>query len=109
MADLTLPAELVEKLEEFARRENRSVEDLIASLLDEYSARLAYPQTGASDQDVPENSLQSLLDKVLRNPSVWSFGESARYITARSREILNTEYADYLLARMKRPPIPNDE
>ncbi|MBX3082078.1 MAG: hypothetical protein KF716_10630 [Anaerolineae bacterium] len=35
MADLTLSAALIEQLEETARRENRSVESLIASLLSE--------------------------------------------------------------------------
>ena len=163
MADLTLPTELVQQLDAIARRERRTVESLIESLLKEHLARLGdqvvsedkekreallkadrlrlyemarrywrragNPRQAMTDDqseaqfwlfdhegiprlkseqdsvELPENLLQPILDEVALEPSLWSFGDSARYISEKSREILRNEYADYLLARLKRPPV----
>ena len=167
MADLTLPTELVERLDAIARKEQRTVESLIASLLQEHTTHMPdqdvsdnpdqreallkgdrlrlytvarrywrskndprqnmtddemeadfwlIDQDGIprlkSEQDalvLPENPLQTVLDAIALDTPLWSFGDSARNVSERSREILRNEFADYLLARMKRPAAPRDE
>lgn len=163
MADLTLSAALIKQLEETARRENRSVESLIASLLSEHEtqqpsrdstdrqnalresrfrlydvARRFWKKADDSHQymtndeleeqfwlfdqngiprlkseqgtiDVPESPLQSILDSVNNNSAMSSIGEALHDTSARTREILRTEFVDHLLARMNRPAVPRDE
>jgi hypothetical protein len=58
---------------------------------------------------VAENPLQSILDLVALDSAMWSFGDAARHISERSREILRNEFGDYLIAHMKRPAVPRDE
>jgi hypothetical protein len=167
MADLTLPTELVEQLDAIARREQRTVQSLIQSLLTEHTTNIpdqataddpekreallkedrirlynvarrywrgtGDPRQGMTDDeleeqfwlidhegiprlksepdtvDLPENPLQTILDAVALDTPLWMFGESSRTVSERSREILQNEYADYLMARMRRPAVPRDE
>ena len=45
--------------------------------------------------DVPESSLQSIVDSINNNPDVWSFGK-ANLTPERIREIMKTEFVDHV-------------
>jgi len=83
---------LASKIYDIARRENRSVEDVLESLLEE-----RYPQPESDDKPAPGSfaALNWAAQKagIGRNAAQTDTSE-------RSREILETEYADYLKRRM---------
>lgn len=88
MAELIIrDEELVAQLNAIAEREQRSVEEVLGDLLARDSALLNDPKSGTFGMLV-----KSALEMELPfKPSDTS---------ERSREILNTEYADYLKRRM---------
>ena len=96
MTDLVIRDEhLAEQLRAVSQRENRSVEALIASLLEIYHAP-TYPPEEGDEQHILPGSLAALAQAAQK--ARFSSGETD--VTAHSREILKTEYADYLLQRM---------
>lgn len=143
---------LARQLENIARQEQRSVQEVLASMLDQYQSR------GSASDDVPITAREVRLDAYRRARAYWQqVGEAARAglsdaeldeqfwlfdgdgiprlksdqdtvklsqhslrhagrvlneasfrsghndISQRSRDILNSEFADYLLNRMERP------
>jgi hypothetical protein len=90
---LQLPRELEQRLLELAQRENRSPEALMNELLDTYES------THVSDIDEnSENVLLLMASDAIDANLVFTDNDVAR----RSREILDQEYADELLRRMRR-------
>lgn len=90
MAEHTLPAHLIDQLEALARRENRSAGELLESLLNQYVS-------STPDEDIPLGSLAALA----RSAQEADLRSEATDTSERSREILKTEYADYLRRRDK--------
>lgn len=89
MSDIVIPdGKLTRKLREYARRENRSVEEVLESLLEKYGEPEA--------EEAPPGSLALLAQKALEADI-----RSGKPVNtaANSREILHNEYADYLKKR----------
>lgn len=96
MSDLIIHnSKIADRLREIAERDNRSVEDVIANLLEQFE--LQHTDTpDPNETEVPPRSLAAF-EKVARE---MRFKTDQSDISERSREILNTEYAQYLLDRM---------
>ena len=92
MADLMIPDALANRLRDLAQRENRSVADVLETMIEQYEPA-AEPET----EEMAENPL--LLMVQMAEEANLPFSETD--VAERSREILNTEYADYLLKRMR--------
>lgn len=89
MSDLIINDPLAQRLRSLAEREHRSVDEVLETLLDQYPA----------DQDQNEEDDNPLLTMLrLAEAAKLTFTEND--VVDRSREILNTEYPDYLLKRM---------
>lgn len=103
MADLLIPPELAAKLAALAQHEQRTIPELLEAML------AYYPQTAAAAPDVPEAAPDT--DE---NRDVPPLGTGARLLyefdkigfasdltdsVERSREILETEFADYLISK----------
>ena len=92
MAELVIRDErLARKLYDIAHRENRSVEDLLESLLAE-----RYPQ---SSDDRPAPGTFAALNWAAQKAGIGR-DASPTDTSEHSREILETEYTDYLKRRM---------
>jgi hypothetical protein len=86
MADLVIRNDrIVTQLNKIAQRENRSVEDVLASLLATYN--LNSPVARGTLADLAKSTIQTNMRSKPTDTS------------AKSREILNSEYADYLKRR----------
>jgi hypothetical protein len=85
MSDLLIEGEIADQLRNLAQREHRSVEAVLKTLLERYD-------------DSAASSTLAQLAQTLDNADFHSGqGDTA----ARSREILETEYADYLIHRKR--------
>ena len=91
MTDFTLPEEFAERVQKVANRQNRSAAEVLEELFDD---KYGEDQTDNEPDDNP----------LLR---IWEMAQEANIpfkehdLSVRSREILESEYADYLLKRMR--------
>lgn len=92
MAIIQLPETLAQQLESIAKQQNRSVADLLQSFVEQFPN----PET---NDDLPPNAMIRLA-KTAQN---MTFAALHTDVAQNSRAILETEYADYLAKRMKRP------
>jgi hypothetical protein len=90
MAEHTLPTYLIDQLEALARRENRTAGELLASLLTQYIASTAA-------EDIPPGSLAALA----RSAQEADLRSETTDTSEHSREILKSEFTDYLRRRDK--------
>ncbi len=82
---INIPEDVAQRLQQLAARENTSVGDLLKTLLNRYTA---------------ESSSGTLAD-LAQNAREAGLASSQQVDTAKhSREILNTEFADYLKQRI---------
>jgi len=91
MADI-LREDLLQKLNDLARQSGRSVDDLVEDMLNRYTME---SQDGSA---YPDGSLAALAQNALEADIHTGASDTAE----RSREILNTEFVDYLKGRMTR-------
>ncbi len=89
MTDYVLPENLAEQLQHFAELENRSVNEVLEKMIATYKPEI-------EQLDTAPNPFLIMLE--MAEEANLPFSEDN--ITERSRKILNTEYADYLLKRM---------
>ena len=89
MAELIIDNAIAERLRQIARQENRPLDAVLRSMLESYTSTLEpsdWPlliaRMAEADTDI-----------------VWS--EDATELSERSREILEDEFADYLLKRLE--------
>jgi hypothetical protein len=82
---MNIPEDVAQRLNQLAQQEGASVGDLLKSLLDRYTA----PAPSGSLADMAHNARATGLTS----------GQQVD-TAQQSREILNTEYADYLKQRM---------
>lgn len=92
MGVISLSQEIIQRLEAIAQRENRSPEDVVASLLEHYTPL----RTSDEDEIIP-----GTLAELARAAQRANLRSGISDTSERSREILNTEFADYLLQRMQ--------
>lgn len=90
MADLIIPDELAEELQTLADHENRSVPELLESMIEQYHGV-------ERDAELKNDPLLQMAEIAKADKLVFTGSN----VAARSREILETEYADYLLKRMR--------
>ena len=94
MADITITGRIAERLQQLAQRTNRTVEEILEEALDSY-------QVGEGKdtvtQEPPRGTFAHMAWVARQNPI--DVGETD--ISERSREILQNEYADYLLKRLQ--------
>jgi hypothetical protein len=82
---------LIAELQELAERTQRPVGELLKSMIEQYKSN--------EPQEEPEGDPLLRLWEKAKNVKL-EFSE--HNVSERSREILETEYADYLLSRMRR-------
>jgi hypothetical protein len=87
MANLIIDDALARQLRELAQRENRSVDEVMASLLAQYT-----PNQGNS---LSKDPLLTLADAARK----FDLRSSRSDISSRSREILNSEWPEHLKYR----------
>lgn len=90
MNDLIIPdGKLARKLREYARRENRSVEEVLVSLLEKY---------GESEAEEPKpGSFAALAASALKANLA---SETEVDTSERTKEILKAEYADHIRRKL---------
>ena len=90
MVTIQISEDLAQLLAEIARAENRSIDDVAASILEHHISEHA--ELTILDENAPPGSLAALL-KVANEANIASGYTST---AERSREILNNEYPAYL-------------
>jgi len=94
MAQLLIQDEKIAwRLLDIARREKRSVESVLESLLEDYESN------GQVEEGEPQPGTFAALLKAAQEARIGVDSEPTD-TSEKSREILNTEYADYLKRRM---------
>lgn len=99
MAQLNVANEIAQRLRQIAEQENRSLDDLLRSMLD------SYPQAEPPRQG---NWALRMAEMAQADRDI-EWNERAADLAERSREILNTEFAGYLLKRMQNSEADADE
>lgn len=96
MVTIHIPEQLARQLESIAQQENRSINDVAASILEMHMPEI--PSAAENDDDeAPPGSLAALIKAA---DEANFYGEDTG-IADRSREILDTEFAAYLRRRME--------
>jgi hypothetical protein len=108
MAELNLRPDLVRRIQEIAQSENRPVDEVVERLLTQYIPG-GTPHSEAEQSTIQSypNPLQRMLEIMESDTTIeWrDLGNTSE----NTKEILNTEYKDYLLARQNRPSEPNND
>lgn len=99
MAQINVSSDIAERLKRIAEQENRSLDDVLTSLLN------AYPQV----KQQPSGNWALRMALMAQTDTAIEWNERAVDLSERSREILNTEFADYLLNRMQESENEADE
>jgi hypothetical protein len=86
MAELILPEHVLQKLEEIAKRENRTPAEVVEQMV-----------TKNTTEETASTNSDALVASALRA----NIHTGEIDVAERSREILNTEYATYLKQRME--------
>ena len=87
---IDIPADIARRLHALAERDNLEIDDLLRDMLERY------PDNGESDQ-----KQWATLADLARHAKLMNMASPEVVDTAeRSREILETEYADYLKSRI---------
>lgn len=90
MTDFTIPDQLAEKLEDIARRENRPLDKVVEEALQQYAS-----------EHLPPQQTRNLLLLIAQAADELGEGSNEGDIAERSREILNNEFPEYLMRRIR--------
>jgi hypothetical protein len=93
MATLTIDEKIVARLNQIAEQEKRSIDDVLNAALDNYQPAPA---------PANESWIARLAKAVQEEDHDIEWAEGAETLSTRSREILQNDFADYLLSRMER-------
>lgn len=97
MTDFTISDELAEQLKEIAQRENRSIDEIFEDALREYAD--THVETSVDDEPLTEavNGFLAIAQ------AADELGERSKEgdISERSREILDNDFPEYLMKRMR--------
>jgi hypothetical protein len=105
MVTLTFSDELAEQLRELAAREGRSVEDVVRDMIEHYPpARNSDEDKEQEEEEAPPGSTAAFIKAALAADIHLEDDDLA----SRSREILDTEFPEYLRQRMNRPAIDDE-
>jgi hypothetical protein len=89
MADLILSGEIADKLRDLAQRKGRTVEDVVEDMLEHYPP-------AQEDEATPSGSMAAFMKAALAADIHLEEDDLA----SRSREILDTEFVEYLKQRL---------
>lgn len=105
MTDLIIPPDLAAKIEALAHQTNRTVPELLEAMVAHYQA----VEMGESAPSAPEATPDAdtnrdvpplgTLARLAYEADQWGFRSELTDSVERSREILETEFADYLLSK----------
>lgn len=102
MTDLTFSDDLVEQLRELAAREGHSIEDVVRDMMNYYPPAQESDVDGEQDDaEAPPGSAAAFIKAALAANIYLEEDDLA----SRSREILDTEFTEYLEQRLNRPAI----
>jgi hypothetical protein len=95
MAEMVIPEHLAQQLRAIAERENRPVEEVLAEALRQYAS----PSDEASPDEIapPPGTLARFAYEARKA----GFRSGVSDTSERSREILETEFGDYLTRKME--------
>lgn len=98
MATIEIPDDLVKTLNKIAEREGRTVEEIAKSALGQFSDAHWIPVAAPEDSETASET-NDLFTLVIR--AAHELGEGSRQgnVSERSRELLSTDFADYLMRR----------
>src|SRR5579871_753225 len=93
MTDFTIPDDLAEQLENIAQRENRPLDEVVEAALRSYAEEHVSTEAPSEKDDL----------FLLIAQAADELGEGSKEgdIAERSREILDTEFPEYLMRRMR--------
>lgn len=94
MTDFPMDDELARRIQALAEQEQRSPNDVLRAMLEQYKPT----PTPTSDQSEKPSWAQRMA-KIIEEDTTDVFDGFSPDLSARSREILENEYADYLLKR----------
>ena len=97
MTDMIVPPRLAERLHRIAEHEGRPAEDVLESLIEQYPVPEETPDADASAEDIPP---PGTLARLAYEAERASFASGDPDLVDKSREILRTEFPDYLKKRM---------
>jgi hypothetical protein len=92
MVTITIPDKLARRLESIAQQENRSIDDVAASILEKHMPVAPPLAESDDDEEAPPGSLAALIKAADEADIRSDYTDTAE----RGREILNTEYPKYL-------------
>jgi len=101
MTDIVIGEKLASKLREAARLKGQTVEEFIEAIVDR---TLPAKTTGAVKITAPPGTLAALAQAAEQADIVL-----LPDLSARSREILDSEFPDYLKSRLSSDPEPDDD
>src|SRR5581483_5848562 len=96
MTDITITGKVAERLQQLAQDKHQTIEQIIEEALDTYAQSQDKEMPGG---EPPPGSLARMAWLATRNP----IEVAATDIAERSRDILRTEYTEYLLKRRATP------
>lgn len=99
MANIEISDDLKKDLQRIAQREKRSVEQITASVLEQFRNSHTYPTEMVLEPEEQEDKSKDLFTLVIS--AAHRLGEGSRQgnIAERSREILATDFSEYLMRR----------
>ena len=98
MTQVNIQNSTAQKLISLAEKTNQSIDDLLELLIQKYSQDFTDTSTDVDDEiDVPGSSI-----RLAQASLEWGFASDSPDIVEKSREILNTEFADYLFNKMNK-------
>lgn len=108
MAEFRIDKELLDQVQKLAAEENRSMDDVVTSVLWQFVLSRSFQQSGTPDIDVTPTTKNPLL---LIAQGAEALGDLAteNNVSERSREILRTEYPEYLMRRVTHPNTLDDD
>ena len=100
MTDFTIPDDLAVLLSDLARRENRPIEEIVELALRRYAIAHRFP---TKQTESPEESQEDEHPFLVIARAADELGENSKEgnISERMREILATEFPEYLMRRMR--------
>jgi hypothetical protein len=96
VADLILTGEIADKLRNLAERQGRTAESVVEEMLQQYPSAQETNGGEVSDEEAPPGSVAAFLRAALAADIHLEEDDLA----SRSREILDTEFAEYLKQRL---------
>lgn len=101
MASIEIDHELLRQVRKLAAEENRSVDSVVKTALEQYVLARTYHGTELVLPELTSETRNPLL-RIAEGAELLGDLASEDNVSERSRDILNTEFPEYLMNRMRR-------